>query len=51
MDRFVRSQNVERYRDLLDNKTGEPLRQTILMRLVEEQQKQKVAGDSIQSVL
>jgi hypothetical protein len=51
MDRFVRSQNVERYRDLLDSKTGEPMRQTILMLLAEEQQKQKDAGDSIQSVL
>ena len=51
MDRFVRSQNVERYRDLLESKTGEPMRQTILLLLAEEQQKQKDAGDSIHSVL
>jgi hypothetical protein len=47
MERFIRSQNVERYRDLLESKTEGPMRQTILMLLAEEQQKQKDAGDSI----
>jgi len=46
MDRFIRSQNVERYRHRLESKIDEPMRQTILMLLAEEQQKQKDAGDS-----
>jgi len=46
MDRFIRSQNVERYRHRLESKIDEPMRQTILMLLAEEQQKQKDADDS-----
>ena len=41
MDRFVRSQNVERYRRLLESVTEESKRQTILNLLGEERQKQK----------
>jgi hypothetical protein len=46
MDRFVRRQNVERYRHLLESVTQEPERQRILKLLGEEQQKQKDAGDA-----
>ncbi len=45
MERFVRSQNVERYCRLLDRVTDDQDRQQILKLLVEEQQKQKDAGD------
>jgi hypothetical protein len=44
MDRFVRSQNVERYRRLLESVTEETKRQTILNLLGEERQKQKDAS-------
>jgi len=44
MDRFVRSQNVERYCRLLESVTEESKRQTILNLLGEEQQKQKDAS-------
>jgi hypothetical protein len=46
MDRFVRSQNVERYRRLLESVTEESKRQTILILnlLGEERQKQKDAS-------
>ena len=44
MDRFVRSQNVERYRRLLESVTEESKRQTILSLLGEERQKQKDAS-------
>jgi hypothetical protein len=44
MDRFVRSQNVERYRCLLESVTEESKRQTILNLLGEERQKQKDAS-------
>ena len=44
MDRFVRSQNVERYRRLLESVTEESKRQTILNLLGEERQKQKDAS-------
>jgi hypothetical protein len=47
MDRFVRCQNVERYRHFLESKTVEPMRQTILKLLAEQQQMQKDAGDLI----
>ena len=53
MDRFIRSQNVERYRRLIEsvsedgNQTKETKRQTILNLLAEEQQKQRYAGDPI----
>ena len=44
MDRFARSQNVERYRRLLESVTEESKRQTILNLLGEERQKQKDAS-------
>ena len=44
MDRFVRSQNVERYRRLLESVTEESKRQTILNLLGEERQEQKDAS-------
>ena len=44
MDRSVRSQNVERYRRLLESVTEESKRQTILNLLGEERQKQKDAS-------
>jgi len=47
MDRFIRCQNVARYRRLLERVTEETDRQTIFNLLVEEQQKQKDAGDPI----
>jgi hypothetical protein len=46
MDRFVRRQNVERYRHLLETVTQESERQRILTLLAQEQQKQKDAGDA-----
>ena len=45
MDRFVRRQNVEHYRHLLETVTQESERQRILTLLAQEQQKQKDAGD------
>jgi hypothetical protein len=45
MDQFVRSQNVARYRRLLERVSEESDRQTIIKLLAEEQHKQKVAGD------
>ncbi len=45
MYRFIRAENVQRYIHLLDRVTDEPVRQTILQLLAEEQQKQKAAGD------
>jgi hypothetical protein len=47
MDQFVRSQNIMRYRRLLERVTEELDRQTIFKLIAEEQQKQKEAGDSI----
>ena len=44
-DQFVRSQNVARYRRLLERVTEESDRQTIIKLLAEEQHKQKAAGD------
>ena len=44
MDRFVPSQNVERYRRLLESVTEESKRQTILNLLGEDRQKQKDAS-------
>jgi hypothetical protein len=41
MDQFVRSQNVERYRRLLERVTDESDRQQIINLLAEERQKQK----------
>jgi hypothetical protein len=45
MDEFVRTQNVERYRRLLERVTEESDRQAIINLLAEERQKQKDAGD------
>jgi hypothetical protein len=47
MDQFVRSQNVERYRRLLERVTDESDRQQIIHLLAEERQKQKDAGDPV----
>jgi hypothetical protein len=47
MDRFIRRQNVEHYRRLLERVTKETERQKIFNLLTEEQQKQKNAGDPI----
>jgi hypothetical protein len=44
---FVRSQNVERYRRLLERVTEESNRQQIINLLAEEQQEQKDAGDPV----
>ena len=41
MDQFVRSQNVERYRRLLERVTDESDRQQIINLLAEERKKQK----------
>jgi hypothetical protein len=41
MDQFVRSQNVERYRRLLERVTDEPDREQIINLLAEERKKQK----------
>jgi hypothetical protein len=47
MDKFIRSENVARYRRLLERVTEQSDRQQILNLLAEERQKQKDAGDSI----
>jgi hypothetical protein len=47
MGEFVRSQNVMRYRRLLERVTDESDRQTIIKLLAEERQKQKDAGDPV----
>ena len=47
MDQFVRSQNVARYRRLLERVTEESDRQTIIKLLAEAQHKQKVASDPV----
>ena len=47
MERFVRSQNVERYGLLLERVTDESDRQQIINLLAEERQKQKDAGDPV----
>ena len=49
MDKFIRSENVVRYRRLLERVTEQSDRQQILHLLAEEQQKQKDAGDPILS--
>ena len=48
MDRFVRRENVKHYRELLKKVKDEAERQKILKLLVEEQQRQKDAGDKIE---
>ena len=45
-DKFTRHQNVERYRRLLKTATDEERRNYLDRLIVEEQQKQKNAGDS-----
>ena len=47
MDQFVRSQNVERYRRLLERVTNKSDQQQLIDLLAEESQKQKDAGDSV----
>jgi hypothetical protein len=49
MERFVRRQNVEHYRQLLESVIDESERQRILRLLAEEQQKQKDAGDVVEN--
>jgi len=45
MERFIRRQNLLRYRQLLEAVADEDERQRILRVLAEEKQKQKDAGD------
>jgi hypothetical protein len=47
MGQFVRSQNVARYRRLLERVTEESDRRQIINLLAEERQKQKDAGDPV----
>jgi len=47
MDQFIRTQNVEHYRRLLERVIEESARQTILNLLDEEKKKQRDAGDPI----
>ena len=47
VDGFIRSQNVERYRRLLERVTEQSDREKIQNLLAEEQEKQKDAGDPI----
>jgi hypothetical protein len=46
MDRLIRRQNVEHYRELLETVTDQCEREKILKLLAEETHKQKDAGDS-----
>jgi hypothetical protein len=45
MERFIRRQNVEHYRHLLETVTDENERERILRLLEEEKRKQQAAGD------
>jgi len=45
MDQFIRAQNVERYRCLLERVIEASARQTIFNLLADEQQKQRNASD------
>jgi hypothetical protein len=45
MERFIRCQNVERFRRLLERVTEESDRQKIINLLADELQKQKDSGD------
>jgi hypothetical protein len=47
MERFLRSQNLERYGLLLERVIDESDRQQIINLLSEERQKQKDAGDPV----
>ena len=46
MEQFIRCQNVERFRRLLERVTEESDRQKIINLLADEMQKQKDAGDT-----
>jgi hypothetical protein len=48
MERFIRGRNVEHYCHLLESVTEESKRQTIIMLLAAERQKQHDAGDFLQ---
>lgn len=48
MEQFIRRQNVERYRRLLESAPEGPRQQTLLTLLAEERQKQQDAGDLLQ---
>lgn len=48
VDRFVRQQNIAKYKQLLETALDEAERQRISKILAEEEQKQKDAGDPIQ---
>ena len=48
MERFVRSENIKHYRELLKTVKDEAERQRILKLLAEELQKAKDAGDKIE---
>lgn len=45
MDKFLRSENVKRYRKMLDRVTDDEQRRQLLNLLAEEEQKQIEAGD------
>jgi bacterioferritin (cytochrome b1) len=45
MDRFIRRQNLEHYRELLKTVTDPVQRDTIEKLIAEEEEKQKNAGD------
>jgi hypothetical protein len=45
VERFIRRQNVEHYRHLLETVTDEKERERILKLLEEEREKQQAAGD------
>ncbi len=46
MERFIRSENIRRYRDLLKRTTDEAERRRVLKLLDEELQKHREAGDN-----
>jgi hypothetical protein len=48
MDRFLRDQNIARYRRLRDSSTGEPERRMIIKLLVEEMAKLKMSKNEHQ---
>jgi hypothetical protein len=47
MERFIRRQNVEHYKRLLETTTDEKERERIRKLLQEEQEKQRSAGDKL----
>jgi hypothetical protein len=48
-DHYMRRHNVDRFCKLLDRVTDETQRETLLILLAEEQQKQTDAGDPLQA--